>query len=188
MCFSEPLYHLFSSGLSFFFSQVRCFSFSHQLIFWNFPRCDARKQRNTFYLLPRQELKEKEGVFPEKEKVSLFPAYQLPPILYFFLPWLLQSIQKLNFHILYVIFRNRNHGRVGTLFISCSHGNLCIRTFSMLIWSQVKLLLTIIVMIIIVLADMATHSNILAWKNHMDRGTWQATVQIVAKESDTTTT
>ena len=28
---------------------------------------------------------------------------------------------------------------------------------------------------------MATHSNILAWKNHRDRGTWWATVQVVAK-------
>ena len=29
--------------------------------------------------------------------------------------------------------------------------------------------------------DMATHSNILAWRIPMDRGTWQATVHGVAK-------
>ena len=28
---------------------------------------------------------------------------------------------------------------------------------------------------------MATHSNILAWRNPMDRGAWQATVHEVAK-------
>ena len=28
---------------------------------------------------------------------------------------------------------------------------------------------------------MATHSSILAWKNFMDRGAWQATVHGVAK-------
>ena len=33
---------------------------------------------------------------------------------------------------------------------------------------------------------MATHSSILAWRIHMDRRTWQATVQEIAKESDTT--
>ena len=33
---------------------------------------------------------------------------------------------------------------------------------------------------------MATHSSILAWKNPMDRGAWQATVHGVAKELDTT--
>ena len=31
---------------------------------------------------------------------------------------------------------------------------------------------------------MATHSSILAWE--MDKGTWQAIVHAVAKESDTT--
>ena len=31
------------------------------------------------------------------------------------------------------------------------------------------------------LEDMAHHSSILAWKNSMDRGTWQATVHVVAK-------
>ena len=34
--------------------------------------------------------------------------------------------------------------------------------------------------------EMATHSNILAWGNPLDRGAWQATVHGVAKESDTT--
>ena len=29
--------------------------------------------------------------------------------------------------------------------------------------------------------EMANHSSILAWKNSMDRGTWQATVHVVAK-------
>ena len=29
--------------------------------------------------------------------------------------------------------------------------------------------------------EMATHSSILAWKNPMDRGAWQATVHKVAK-------
>ena len=33
--------------------------------------------------------------------------------------------------------------------------------------------------------EMATHSSILAWKNPMDRGAWQATVHGVAKELDT---
>ena len=33
---------------------------------------------------------------------------------------------------------------------------------------------------------MATHSSILAWKIPTDGGAWQATVQGVAKESDTT--
>ena len=33
---------------------------------------------------------------------------------------------------------------------------------------------------------MATHSIILAWRIHMDRGAWQATVQGVRKELDTT--
>ena len=33
---------------------------------------------------------------------------------------------------------------------------------------------------------MATHSTILAWKNLMDRGAWQATVYGVTKEPDTT--
>ena len=32
---------------------------------------------------------------------------------------------------------------------------------------------------------MATHSGILAWKNSMDRGAWQATVHGVAKNQDT---
>ena len=32
--------------------------------------------------------------------------------------------------------------------------------------------------------EMATHSSMLAWKNPMDRGAWQATVHKVA-ESDT---
>ena len=32
--------------------------------------------------------------------------------------------------------------------------------------------------------DMATHSSILAWKNPMDRGDWEATVHGVTKESD----
>ena len=31
---------------------------------------------------------------------------------------------------------------------------------------------------------MATHSSILAWKNPMDRGAWQATVLGAAKEPD----
>ena len=34
--------------------------------------------------------------------------------------------------------------------------------------------------------EMATHSNILAWGNPLNRGAWQATVHGVAKESDTT--
>ena len=34
--------------------------------------------------------------------------------------------------------------------------------------------------------EMATHSSILAWKNPMDRGAWQATVHRVAKELDIT--
>ena len=34
--------------------------------------------------------------------------------------------------------------------------------------------------------ETATHSSILAWKNPMDRGAWQATVHGVAKELDTT--
>ena len=29
--------------------------------------------------------------------------------------------------------------------------------------------------------EMATHSNVLAWKNPMDRGAWQATVHMVTK-------
>ena len=29
--------------------------------------------------------------------------------------------------------------------------------------------------------EMTTYSSILAWKNHMDRGAWQATVQGVTK-------
>ena len=29
--------------------------------------------------------------------------------------------------------------------------------------------------------ELATHSSILAWKNPMDRGAWQATVHVVAK-------
>ena len=33
--------------------------------------------------------------------------------------------------------------------------------------------------------EMATHSSILAWENPMDRGTWQAIIHGVAKESDT---
>ena len=33
---------------------------------------------------------------------------------------------------------------------------------------------------------MATHSSILAWRIPMDRGAWQATVHVVAKESNTT--
>ena len=33
---------------------------------------------------------------------------------------------------------------------------------------------------------MATHSSILAWRIPMDRGTWQATVHGVCKESDRT--
>ena len=33
---------------------------------------------------------------------------------------------------------------------------------------------------------MATHSNILAWRIPVDRGAWQATVHVVAKESNTT--
>ena len=33
---------------------------------------------------------------------------------------------------------------------------------------------------------MATHFNIPAWEIPMDRGTWQATVHGVAKESDMT--
>ena len=33
--------------------------------------------------------------------------------------------------------------------------------------------------------EMATHSGILAWKNLMDRGAWQATVHGVAKNQDT---
>ena len=35
---------------------------------------------------------------------------------------------------------------------------------------------------------MATHSNILAWRNPMDRGAQQGTVHGVAKESDITVT
>ena len=31
--------------------------------------------------------------------------------------------------------------------------------------------------------EMETHSSILAWKNPMDRGAWQATVQGVAKSN-----
>ena len=34
--------------------------------------------------------------------------------------------------------------------------------------------------------EMATHSSILAWKNLMDRGAWQAVVCGIAEESDTT--
>ena len=34
--------------------------------------------------------------------------------------------------------------------------------------------------------EMATHSNILAWGNPMDREAWQATVHRVSKESDMT--
>ena len=34
--------------------------------------------------------------------------------------------------------------------------------------------------------EMATHSTILAWKNLMDRGAWQATVYGVTKESEIT--
>ena len=34
--------------------------------------------------------------------------------------------------------------------------------------------------------EMATHSNILAWGNPLNRGASQATVHGVAKESDTT--
>ena len=34
--------------------------------------------------------------------------------------------------------------------------------------------------------EMATHSDILAWENPMDRGAWQATVHGVTKESDMT--
>ena len=34
--------------------------------------------------------------------------------------------------------------------------------------------------------EMATHSDILAWENPMDRGAWQATVHGVTKESGTT--
>ena len=34
--------------------------------------------------------------------------------------------------------------------------------------------------------EMATHSIILAWKNYMDRGAWQATVHRVTKELNTT--
>ena len=33
----------------------------------------------------------------------------------------------------------------------------------------------------VMLKEMATHSNILAWKNHMDRRSWQAIVHGVAK-------
>ena len=33
--------------------------------------------------------------------------------------------------------------------------------------------------------EMAIHSSIFAWKNPMDRGAWQGTVQGVAKMSDT---
>ena len=33
---------------------------------------------------------------------------------------------------------------------------------------------------------LATHSNILGWRNPMDRGAWWATVLGIAKESDTT--
>ena len=33
---------------------------------------------------------------------------------------------------------------------------------------------------------MATHSNILAWKNPMDGGAWYYTVHGITKESDTT--
>ena len=29
--------------------------------------------------------------------------------------------------------------------------------------------------------EMATHSNVLSWKNPMDRGAWQATVHSVAE-------
>jgi len=34
--------------------------------------------------------------------------------------------------------------------------------------------------------DMATQSSILAWRFHMDRGAWRATVHGGCKESDTT--
>jgi len=34
--------------------------------------------------------------------------------------------------------------------------------------------------------EMATHSSILAWKNPVDKGAWQATVHGVVEESDTT--
>ena len=33
---------------------------------------------------------------------------------------------------------------------------------------------------------MATHSSVLAWRDHMDRGAWWATVIGVAKELDMT--
>ena len=34
--------------------------------------------------------------------------------------------------------------------------------------------------------EMATHSGILAWKNPIDKGAWQATIHGVTKESGTT--
>ena len=34
--------------------------------------------------------------------------------------------------------------------------------------------------------EMATHSIILVWKNHTDRGAWQATLHRVTKEFNTT--
>ena len=34
--------------------------------------------------------------------------------------------------------------------------------------------------------EMATHSSILAWKNPMDRGAWQAAIHGVRKELDMT--
>ena len=151
MCLSKPLYLIFSSGFPLFFSQVHSFSFSVQPIFWNFPKYYARKQLSIFYLLPWQELKEKEGICPEKEKASLSPACKLPLILYFFALNITRH-SEVNF------WYSMSYSEVevtGELAFCSSAAPVEIFVpelwkgpFSMLSWSQVKLLLLIIIIII----------------------------------------